>query len=95
MEMAPQELYRMFRDVGFGRNTGVELPGEQAGTLPNRKHWRASEHASLAYGYGVAVTPLQLARAYGILAADGVMLPSVFANGNDRLREIRCFRLML
>ena len=75
MEMAPEELYRMFRDVGFGRNTGVELPGERAGTLPNRKHWRASEHASLAYGYGVAVTPLQLARAYGILAADGVLLP--------------------
>ena len=63
MEMAPEELYRMFRDVGFGRNTGVELPGERAGSLPNRKRWRASEHASLAYGYGVAVTPLQLARA--------------------------------
>ena len=75
MEMAPEELYRMFRDVGFGRNTGVELPGEQAGRLPNRKRWRASEHASLAYGYGVAVTPLQLARAYGILATDGVLLP--------------------
>jgi cell division protein FtsI (penicillin-binding protein 3) len=75
MEMAPEELYRMFRDVGFGRTTGVELPGERAGTLPNRKHWRVSEHAALAYGYGVAVTTLQLARAYGVLAADGVRLP--------------------
>jgi cell division protein FtsI (penicillin-binding protein 3) len=75
MEMAPEELYQTFRDIGFGQITGVELPGEQAGILPNRQRWRASEHATMAYGYGVAVTPLQLARAYGILAADGVMLP--------------------
>lgn len=75
MEMAPEELYRIFHDIGFGQITGVELPGEQAGMLPNRRRWRASEHATLAYGYGVAVTPLQLARAYGVLAEDGVMLP--------------------
>ena len=75
MDMAPEELYRMFRDVGFGQATGVELPGERLGKLPNRKRWRASEHATLAYGYGVAVTPLQLAKAYGILAADGMSLP--------------------
>ena len=75
LEMAPEELYRVFHDVGFGRITGVELPGEQAGKLPNRQRWRLSEHATLAYGYGVAVTPLQLARAYGVLASDGVLFP--------------------
>jgi len=75
MAMAPQELYKIFHEIGFGQITGVELPGEQAGVLPNRRKWRDSEHASMAYGYGVAVTPLQLARAYGILAEDGVMLP--------------------
>ncbi len=75
MEMAPEELYRMFSDIGFGQMTGIELPGEQGGRLPNRKVWRASEHATLAYGYGVAVTPLQLARAYSILATNGNLLP--------------------
>ncbi|MBO67189.1 MAG: cell division protein [Acidiferrobacteraceae bacterium] len=75
MDMAPEELYRTFRDVGFGQATGVELPGERVGSLPNRKRWRESEHATLAYGYGVAVTPLQLAKAYGILAAGGMSIP--------------------
>ena len=75
MEMTPHELHKTFFDIGFGQITGVELPGEQSGILPNRSRWRASEHASLAYGYGVAVTSLQLARAYAILASNGVMLP--------------------
>jgi cell division protein FtsI (penicillin-binding protein 3) len=59
--------------LGFGRSSGSGLPGESAGRLPNRAKWQPIEHATLAFGYGMAATPLQLARAYQALANDGVL----------------------
>lgn len=61
--------------LGFGQLTGSGLPGEVDGRLPNRAKWQPIEHATLAFGYGMAATPLQLARAYQALANDGVLLP--------------------
>ena len=65
-------LYDTFAEVGFGRRT-AGLPGEAAGALQRRQ--RSIEHATLSYGYGLSVTPLQLARAYTVFATDGVLLP--------------------
>lgn len=61
--------------LGFGELSGSGLPGEVDGRLPNRAKWQPIEHATLAFGYGMAATPLQLARAYQALANDGVLLP--------------------
>jgi cell division protein FtsI (penicillin-binding protein 3) len=60
---------------GIGRLTDSGFPGESAGRLNDPQHWRTIGQATLAYGYGVAVTPLQLARAYSAIAADGVLRP--------------------
>jgi cell division protein FtsI (penicillin-binding protein 3) len=68
------ELYQGFRDFGFGTSTGVDLPAESPGRLRNPRTWTDASPASIAMGYEVAVTPLQLAAAYGALADGGVLL---------------------
>ena len=59
-------LYRL----GFGRRTGSSFPGEREGYIPLRP-LQASEKATLSYGYGLSVTPMQLAKAYAVLANGG------------------------
>jgi cell division protein FtsI (penicillin-binding protein 3) len=68
-------LWGMYEKLGFGRLTGVRLPGESPGYLPNYEHWSEFENATLAFGYGLNVTALQLAQAYSVLAAEGVRRP--------------------
>ena len=64
-------LYRF----GLGDATGTGFPGERAGQLPDLSHWSDIEKVTLAFGYGLTATPIQLARAYAVLANDGVRRP--------------------
>lgn len=75
MELAPEELYGVLDKVGFGAVSGIELPGESDGSLLKRERWRPIEHATLSYGYGLASTEVQLARAYSVLASGGILRP--------------------
>jgi cell division protein FtsI (penicillin-binding protein 3) len=75
LTMEPQEIWRVLAGFGIGRLTDSGYPGESAGRLNDPQHWRQIGQATLAYGYGVAVTPLQLARAYSAIAADGILRP--------------------
>ncbi|MDY6981465.1 MAG: penicillin-binding protein 2 [Pseudomonadota bacterium] len=61
--------------VGFGQSLGTGFPGEESGVLPNRSRWAKTEIATMAYGYGFQVTPLQLAAAYSIYANNGYKKP--------------------
>jgi cell division protein FtsI (penicillin-binding protein 3) len=70
----PAQQYRYLRDFGFGTATGVEYPAEASGRLPGLKQWSGYTPASVAIGYEVAVTPLQLAMAYGALANGGTLM---------------------
>jgi cell division protein FtsI (penicillin-binding protein 3) len=70
-----QRMWETLRHAGFGELTGVSLPGEVEGVLRPASRWVPVEQAALSYGYGVSVTPLQLARAYGAIANDGVAMP--------------------
>jgi len=76
LELGEQELPALMGRFGLGMTTGVDFPGEAAGSLPIRQRWRDIEKATLSYGYGVSVSALQLARAYGVLANNGVLLPA-------------------
>jgi cell division protein FtsI (penicillin-binding protein 3) len=67
-------LREMFIKAGFGAATGISLPGEVAGRM-NPPSGAPIDLATLGYGYGISVTPLQLARAYSALANGGVVLP--------------------
>ena len=72
--LSPRETFETFRDLGFGTPTGVPVPGEADGTLRDPARWQAPSAASLAMGYEISVTPLQLVSAYAALANGGEMM---------------------
>jgi len=70
----PSEQYEALRDFGFGTPTGLPYPAEASGRLPTPRRWSAMSPASLAMGYEIGVTPLQLAAAYAAFANGGELL---------------------
>lgn len=70
--MSSQEFYNMLKKFGLGARTGIDLPGESIGLLPNWANWDSSTHASMGYGYGASVTPIQMVSAVSALANNGV-----------------------
>ncbi len=91
LELPFASLFDTLKDLGFGRVTGA-LPGETGGVLEHRD--RTVEHATMSYGYGFSVTPLQLAQAYTVFATDGKLLPISLERKADgyRARGKRVFR---
>jgi len=69
-------VFDVFARAGFGEPTASGLPGEAVGTFTDERLDHKLERATLAYGYGLTVTPLQLAHAYLTLASGGVHLPA-------------------
>ena len=67
-------LSKYVRDYGFGSETGIELPGEGAGILYNPEDMSKLDVATMSIGQGIAVTPLQMVRAFGALANGGAMM---------------------
>lgn len=76
MSLPSEQLWSVLNRFGLGRPTSSGFPGEAAGLLSHYENWRPIAKATLAYGYGLSVTPLQLAQTYAVLAADGVMRPA-------------------
>jgi cell division protein FtsI (penicillin-binding protein 3) len=72
--LTQREEFETLRDFGFGTTTGVPYPTESGGTLRAPKSWSAQSAASMAMGYEVAVTPLQLAAAYAVFANGGQLV---------------------
>ena len=72
--LTPAFQYTVLRAFGLGTPTGVEFPAESRGSLPRPDLWSGPTAASLAMGYEVALTPLQLAQAYAAIANDGVLV---------------------
>ncbi len=83
MAMDPQHMWSMYSRVGFGRVTGTGFPGESAGVLRDHQRWRKLEQATLSYGYGLSVTPLQLARAIAAVADEGRLRQPTFIKGSS------------
>jgi cell division protein FtsI (penicillin-binding protein 3) len=75
LDLGHEPIWDVFNRFGIGHPPGTGFPGESAGRLPNRPRWHATEKVSLAFGYGITATPLQIARAYAVLANKGVKLP--------------------
>lgn len=83
MELEPEELWDTFSAFGLGHKTETDFPGEATGKLPNQRTWRKLERASLSYGYGLTLTPLQLARAYMVIANGGKLQAVRFMKSDD------------
>ena len=84
LAMDAEQQWSMYRKLGFGAVTGSGFPGEAGGQLSLNALNNDFERASLAFGYGVSVTSLQLAHAYSAIAADGVLRPVSFLYDEDR-----------
>ncbi len=75
LQMAPQEMWELFTELGFGQQPKIGFPGAVAGRLRNYKNWRPIEQATMSYGHGISVSLLQMARAYTVFARDGDLIP--------------------
>jgi cell division protein FtsI (penicillin-binding protein 3) len=78
LSLEPRQLHDTLTGLGFGQVTASGFPGESAGLLSAAAHWRPLGIATLAYGYGLSVTPLQLAQAYAAIGSYGVRRPVTF-----------------
>ena len=72
LELNPDSTRELFERMGFGEGLGSGFPGETAGSLPGYRKWDPVTQATFAFGYGLSASPLQLARAYSILANNGL-----------------------
>ncbi len=69
------DIRGMLHRVGFGQATGIGFPGESVGVLPSYRRWAPIVQATMSFGHGLSVTPLQLAQAYSVFANNGVKKP--------------------
>ena len=76
-------MYDTYRAFGFGNSTNSGFPGEASGHMKIGRDWRPLEKAILGYGYGLNVTPLQLANAYATIGDNGIMHSPTFVKGVD------------
>ena len=79
--MGNAKLYRALNSWGFGRPTGIELPGEEGGILRPLRQWNSWTTESISQGYEIMVTPLQLARAYCAYANGGRLVKPTLVKG--------------
>ena len=82
--MKPQQFWRVLDLAGIGELTGSGFPGEGTGVLRDYARWRKVDRATLSYGYGMNLTPLQLARAYSAIAEDGMIRPVTFLHKRNQ-----------
>ena len=75
LNLKKEELWSTFNQLGFGAPTHIGFPGEVGGKLRPYKTWRPIEQATMAFGHGISVTLLQMARAYTVFANEGEMKP--------------------
>lgn len=78
LDLEPEHIWATLARLGFGQVTTSGYPGESAGLVTHYSHWRPIGIATLSYGYGLSVTPLQLAHAYATIGARGLHRPVSF-----------------
>jgi cell division protein FtsI (penicillin-binding protein 3) len=89
LSLPAEQIWTLFTELGFGAQTYSGFPGEASGLLSHYGGWNAIETATLAFGYGVSVTALQLAQAYAVLATDGIKRSVTFLRDGDVTEERR------
>lgn len=89
LSLKPNHYYALLRALGFGERTASGFPGESMGALVFHSTWIPSVVATLAFGYGLAATTLQLTQGYAILAAGGIKRPVSFVKVDQPPSSIR------
>ena len=83
LELGARRFDRWVRRLGFGSPTGADIPGEAPGIVPRPRDYSGSSMGNLPIGQGLAVTPIQMAIAYGTIANDGVARRPYVVQGDD------------
>lgn len=81
--MSPQEMWTVYTALGYGHKPQLEFPGAVTGRLRPWKSWKPVEQATMAYGYGLSASLLQMAHSYTALAHDGEILPLTILKSNS------------
>lgn len=89
LSLDPEEIWTVLNGFGFGQVTTSGFPGERSGLLHHFLQWREIGQATLSFGYGVSVTPLQLAQAYAVIASGGVRHPVTLVRRQDPVAGTR------
>ena len=89
MQMQPRELWELYASVGYGQKPQISFPGAVTGRLRPYKTWRPIEQATMAYGYGLSASLLQIARAYTTFARDGEVIPITMLRQEQPVSGIR------
>jgi len=89
LSLDAEKIWGLFTRVGFGTATASGFPGESSGLLSHYSRWHDIERATLSYGYGLSVTPLQLAHAYSVIAANGISRPVSFIRQDSPVKGER------
>lgn len=75
LSLPAQTLWEMYNNTGFGQLAGTGFPGEASGVLRPYNKWRTIEQATMAFGHGLSVSLMQMARAYTIFTTGGELKP--------------------
>jgi cell division protein FtsI (penicillin-binding protein 3) len=70
-----ENMWDLFRRLGFGAAPQLGFPGAAGGKLHPYRNWKPIEQATMAYGHGISLSLIQLARAYTVFATDGELVP--------------------
>ncbi|CAI8693110.1 penicillin-binding protein 2 [Burkholderia pyrrocinia] len=85
LNLPAETIWNKYQEYGIGRAPELTFPGVASGRLRGYKRWRPIEQATMAYGYGLSMSLLQIAQTYTAYAGDGTLHPvSLLKNGTDQ-----------
>ncbi len=82
-QLTAQQMWESYSAVGFGQKPQIAFPGAASGRLRPYKTWRPVEQATMAYGYGLSASLLQLTRSYTVFANDGRVIPATMLKRDE------------
>ncbi len=91
LAMPASALVDTYTRFGLGKSTGLGLIGESKGLYPNRQRWSSLERATFSFGYGLMVSPLQLARVYATIGSYGIARPLSITKVDPPVNGVRVF----
>ena len=89
LDLDIDQMQDLFARAGLGEYCATGFPGEQTGYLPNHQNWQDIQKATLSFGHGLSVNTVQLARAYAVIANDGIKHPVSLLKLSDEERVAR------
>ncbi|MDN4589989.1 cell division protein [Xenophilus aerolatus] len=90
-KMSPQEMWETFTSLGYGQKPQIQFPGAVTGRLRPWKSWKPVEQATMAYGYGISASLLQMVHSYTSFAHDGQLIPMTMLKSPDMATGVRVF----